>query len=176
MRSTSYCRPIITQTEYEEREKQYQKSANSNRAAVKRKIYGVKRPIPRCAECGSSRVFEFQILPSILHVLNVDKMVYTNHVLRSLQQDSAMDWGNIAIYTCPNGCSSSEEYCIIQDSIDELPMLAEQVNSPVNAKSPYFDEDDDDDDDFDDEQNDGKTEDFGMEGVPFNCDEDDDDW
>jgi Programmed cell death protein 2, C-terminal putative domain len=139
---------------------------------AKQKVYGVNRTIPNCQKCGSSRVFEFQILPSLLHALKVDRMVDTSGGVRSVYEDGGMDWGNIAVYTCPNRCNLGEEYCVIQDSVDELP-IAEQLVSPGNGQF-VVDEDDIDDDD-EEETIDGTTQNVLLDGMTYECD-DDDDW
>lgn len=65
--------------------------------------------IPKCMLCGEQRVFEFQIMPQMLNYLN----------------DSNVDWGILAIYTCPKSCCLPadtgyvEEFCIKQDILPE---------------------------------------------------------
>lgn len=64
--------------------------------------------IPKCELCGEERQFEFQIMPQMLNYL----------------QDSNLDWGVIAVYTCPKSCALPadkgyvEEFCIKQDIIN----------------------------------------------------------
>lgn len=51
--------------------------------------------IPACSHCGSHRVFEFQVLPQLLHFLQ-------------LKNDSnSLDWGTIAVYTCAKSCTAA---------------------------------------------------------------------
>jgi pre-rRNA-processing protein TSR4 len=72
--------------------------------------------IPPCI-CGSERIFEFQLLPSILHVLDVDSSVIPHEVDESVDINSVggMNWGSIAVYSCPNSCDESrEEVCVVQ--------------------------------------------------------------
>jgi hypothetical protein len=77
-------------------------------------------------------------LPSILHVLDVDryappppptaaaeaaadadKTACTNYYATA--ESGGMDFGNIAIYTCSAGCcSGQDEYVVVQDSVDRL--------------------------------------------------------
>lgn len=110
-------------------------------------------PIPPCA-CGAQRVFEAQLLPSILHVLDVDKYAEkgdgsTTTGLAAAYETGGMNWGNVAIYSCPAACSNEDEYVVVQDSMDERPGPelrrgyedAEAVVVPEDSK---FDDDDDD--------------------------------
>jgi pre-rRNA-processing protein TSR4 len=48
-----------------------------------------------CALCGSPRTFEFQILPQLLHALNVDH-----------SQPDALDWGTLLVYSCSSNCET----------------------------------------------------------------------
>ena len=157
-------------------------------------MYGVEKPIPPCPLCGTPRIFELQLLPSLLHVLEVDKHVLSSsssitennnsnnnnssnsspsQSLALAFENGGMDWGNIAIYTCPNrSCTGpSEEYCVVQDSVDERPTLrattTKMLRPPpqqqqqrqgdttvaVGTIQPEtrFEGDDDDDDEDDDE-------------------------
>ena len=54
--------------------------------------------IPFCEECMGPRQFEFQILPTLLSYLDVDKL------------DDSLDWGNLLIYTCKNNCDEGPAY------------------------------------------------------------------
>ena len=58
--------------------------------------------IPDCPYCGSKRVFEFQIMPQLLHELKLDSQ-------GSLDQAS-VDWGILAIYTCEQSCDQGPAY------------------------------------------------------------------
>ena len=77
--------------------------------------------IPPCT-CGSQRVFEFQLLPSTLHVLDVDSSSlgpnnnkYEVDESMDLNSVGGMNWGSIAVYSCPDSCDDSrEEICIVQ--------------------------------------------------------------
>ena len=82
--------------------------------------------IPSCS-CGAPRVFECQILPSVLHVLNVDKHIQqssskTSH-LNDWYSNGGMDFGSIAVYTCtrPDSCASAREFVVVQDTAEEQP-------------------------------------------------------
>lgn len=72
--------------------------------------------IPNCA-CGSERVFEFQLLPSLLHVLDVDSASDNDNGITDLTSVGGMNWGSIAVYSCPNSCDESrEEFLVVQES------------------------------------------------------------
>jgi len=51
------------------------------------------KSVVRCPLCGDARAFEFQVMPHLLSLLNVD----------DTQKDS-VDWGTLAIYTCASSC------------------------------------------------------------------------
>jgi len=104
-------------------------------------------PIPRC-QCGSPRVFEAQILPSLLHVLDVDRHSVSakgdsvggkcpSSSLEKIYSEGGMNWGNIAVYTCSKGCSNGEsgaplkEYVVVQRSVDG------QLSSPPRPMHSY---------------------------------------
>lgn len=65
--------------------------------------------IPNCELCGEQRVFEFQIMPQMINYL----------------KDTNIDWGILAVYTCPNSCPLPadkgyvSEFCIKQDILPE---------------------------------------------------------
>ncbi|XP_037806676.1 programmed cell death protein 2 [Lucilia sericata] len=71
---------------------------------IKEQLYN----IPKCGLCGAERVFEFQIMPQMLNYL----------------KDSNVDWGVIAVYTCPKSCPLPkdkgyvEEFCLKQDIVN----------------------------------------------------------
>lgn len=157
-------------------------STKGNESLAKRRdLFGLDQNIPSCKHCSTRLVFEFQVLPSLLHILCVDKYVDTSKGLALMYQEGEMNWGNIAVYTCPNDCipTDNEEYCVIQDSIDSLPTLPQNVN----RSAPNMNESDDDDDQiFDDEEDDGDNENedhsanyLQMDGIVYDDGEDDDD-
>uniref|UniRef100_A0A915JVC9 Programmed cell death protein 2 C-terminal domain-containing protein n=1 Tax=Romanomermis culicivorax TaxID=13658 RepID=A0A915JVC9_ROMCU len=49
--------------------------------------------IPDCSVCGAPRIFEFQVMPHLLHYLNVDDV------------GKSLDWATVAVYTCSESCS-----------------------------------------------------------------------
>lgn len=103
-----------------------------------------------------------QLLPSLLHVLEVDKHAISSsssssssHVsdtLASAYENGGMDWGNIAVYTCPNHaacCGPTEEYCVVQDSVDERPTGPHrdmnQGDAVIQEDAQFEDNDDEED-------------------------------
>lgn len=66
--------------------------------------------IPDCPKCGAKRKFEFQILPTIVSFIVPREDIELN--------DTTLDFGSIAIYTCSNSCALdvgefAEEYCLV---------------------------------------------------------------
>lgn len=69
--------------------------------------------IPPCPHCNGPRKFEFQIMPQLLNILELDP-----------SDDNALDWGTIAIYSCASSCTTasqgvsySKEYAWIQPAV-----------------------------------------------------------
>jgi pre-rRNA-processing protein TSR4 len=54
--------------------------------------------VPKCALCGSARIFELQILPQIIYQLDLKR----NNV--SGDPNDEIDFGTLVIYTCKNSC------------------------------------------------------------------------
>lgn len=110
--------------------------------------------IPPCG-CGAPRRFECQVLPSVLHVLNVDK--YANKTktdaaqLNEWYSTGGMDFGSIAVYTCsnPETCTLSEEFVVVQDTAEEQPTMPagglRDAGDVVVDENTKFDQDEDDD-------------------------------
>jgi Programmed cell death protein 2, C-terminal putative domain len=92
-------------------------------------LYGYEQPIPACTHCGTKLQLELQLVSSLLHVLKVDDYALPRDDI-TVNNFGGMDWGNIAVYICPNHdhhrSDSIEEqpysdaYCILQDSIDPM--------------------------------------------------------
>lgn len=59
--------------------------------------------IPNCEDCGSKRVFEFQIMPQLLDYLKLNKSVDER-----MGPEKSIDWGILAVYTCEKSCGSNE--------------------------------------------------------------------
>jgi pre-rRNA-processing protein TSR4 len=106
--------------------------------------------VPTCA-CGSEHVFEFQLLPSLLHVLEVDK--YSGSKSKDGEEglgdllSNGMNWGSVAVFTCPNSCENCEDVLVIQESVDERPEIP-YGQQPQGSATTAVVEDMDDDDDF----------------------------
>jgi hypothetical protein len=76
-------------------------------------------------------------MPSVLHVLEVDK--YSNLVNNersnsndlefTLSKDhGGMNWGCIAVYSCAESCDRShEEFVVVQESADGIPQRRQPV-------------------------------------------------
>jgi hypothetical protein len=115
--------------------------------------------IPDCS-CGSPREFECQLMPSLLHLLDVDKRSMNNAVgkIDELMTTGGMNWGTIAIYTCKANCDNGEDFLIVQDSVDGSPkkrtgatedsMVTNDDNDDEMVDN--YSSDDDDDGDLDD--------------------------
>ena len=90
--------------------------------------------VPKCP-CGARRNFEFQLMTSLLHLLEVDR-----HALSisegSISEESyredeiwtrefsngGQNWGSIAVYTCSDSCETNrEEFVVVQSSLDGMP-------------------------------------------------------
>ncbi len=110
-------------------------------------------------KCGSIRTFEFQLMPSILHLLEVDshyqkKNLNSNDNSKGNETDileyeldkneGGMNWGVIAIYSCQNSCDVSyEEFVVVQESVDSNPQ--KMVLSAPPTESTNNDDDSDED-------------------------------
>jgi Programmed cell death protein 2, C-terminal putative domain len=138
-------------------------SSNSGTGASRQKgasedVDSLPLNVPLCS-CGRKRVFEVQILPTLLHILEVDRYATTSETAGWEQsyQDGGMNWGNIAIFSCPAACSASDtEFVIVQASVDDdiaidasLDALRKAQGSGeecllVNESEALRDDDDDD--------------------------------
>ncbi|KAL0483828.1 hypothetical protein AKO1_014042 [Acrasis kona] len=61
----------------------------------------VSQFVPKCENCGASRVFELQIMPTVVYQLKCSE--YANI---ALQGNEGMDFGCVTIFTCVNQCST----------------------------------------------------------------------
>jgi hypothetical protein len=89
-------------------------------------------------------VFEFQVLPSLLHVLDVDG--HATAVGASGKEDKnddddvldiinngGMSWGSIAVYSCPLSCNDSrEEFVVVLEAVDDAPTRKDAENRDDN--------------------------------------------
>lgn len=99
---------------------------------------------PKCEHCGGARTFEFQVMPQLLHELEVD----------APQVTESLDWGVLAVFTCAASCDTGSEYA------------EEWVFSNIVSADPMDDDDDDDtDDDDDDDDAGGGVGDGSTDGV-----------
>lgn len=112
-----------------------QKYKKTSKAQRGKDIHPYSQPaVPDCA-CGHGRVFEFQILPSLLHVLDVDghatavgasgeeDEIDDDDVL-GLINNGGMNWGSIAVYSCPLSCDDSrEEFVVVLEAVDDAPTI-----------------------------------------------------
>ncbi|XP_074067608.1 programmed cell death protein 2-like [Macrotis lagotis] len=70
--------------------------------------------IPSCSNCGSYRIFEFQLMPALVSMLK-------NTLL-----DISVEFGTVLIYTCQKSCwptnhhTPMEEVCVIQEDPDQM--------------------------------------------------------
>ena len=114
------------------------------------------KPFPHvkpCA-CGRERIFEFEVLPSVLFALNVDIHAKTypqssshgpSNSAAEFSRDSGMeqkmngggmDWGALAVYSCPDSCDKSrEEFVVAQSSVDGRPTRREFTSIPATYDS-----------------------------------------
>jgi len=60
-----------------------------------------KDKVPPCPHCGAERDFEFQIMPQLLYYLEADDKSATPH---------EMEWGTLAVYSCPDSCVTKASY------------------------------------------------------------------
>ncbi|NXK93475.1 PDD2L protein, partial [Formicarius rufipectus] len=72
----------------------------------------IMQGIPACSSCGSSRVFEFQLMPALVSLLQSDS-------------DLSVEFGTAVVYTCERSCwpanhqTPLEEFIFVQDDPDE---------------------------------------------------------
>ena len=59
--------------------------------------------VPCCELCGSARVFELQVLPTLFSFINIDK-------------DSVWEFGTLNVFVCSKNCSSdgAKEYIVVE--------------------------------------------------------------
>jgi hypothetical protein len=84
---------------------------------------------PNCA-CGAKCVFEFQLLPQLLLFLKVDKFAGNTSDNGGIggMLSSGMNWGSIAVFSCPNKCGHSDCAMVIQKSVDQDMSLGQGQN------------------------------------------------
>ncbi|CAK5078242.1 unnamed protein product [Meloidogyne enterolobii] len=65
--------------------------------------------IPNCELCGGPRQFEFQLMPYLLSLIDIDSV-----------GGQSLDWATLLIFTCKNSCQSNEyvkEFIFKQDFV-----------------------------------------------------------
>ncbi|KAJ3165939.1 Programmed cell death protein 2 [Geranomyces variabilis] len=62
--------------------------------------------VPQCPHCNGPRVFEFQVMPQLLNVLEI------NHYTAD-----ALDWGTVAVYSCIANCRPSDERAYVEEFV-----------------------------------------------------------
>jgi len=55
---------------------------------------------PPCEECGASRCFELQLLPTLLESLDADATAEDGH---------GMEWNTVVAYTCSQCCTGASQ-------------------------------------------------------------------
>ncbi|XP_064015972.1 programmed cell death protein 2-like [Pogoniulus pusillus] len=72
----------------------------------------IDRGIPACSSCGGSRVFEFQLMPALVSMLQSDS-------------DLSVEFGTVLVYTCERSCwpanchTPLEEFVFVQEDPDQ---------------------------------------------------------
>lgn len=71
-------------------------------------------------------MFEAQLLSSLLHLLHVDRYAEeagsSTTSLEAVYAQGGMNWGNIAVFSCPKACETGAEFVVVQDSVDGRPV------------------------------------------------------
>ncbi|NXT82310.1 PDD2L protein, partial [Zapornia atra] len=72
----------------------------------------INKGIPACGNCGSNRVFEFQLMPALVSMLQSDS-------------DLQVEFGTVIVYTCERSCwpanhqTPLEEFVFVQEDPDQ---------------------------------------------------------
>nr|XP_025963442.1 programmed cell death protein 2-like isoform X3 [Dromaius novaehollandiae] len=72
----------------------------------------INKGIPACSNCGSNRVFEFQLMPALVSMLQSDT-------------DLSVEFGTVIVYTCERSCwptnhqTPLEEFIFVQEDPDQ---------------------------------------------------------
>ncbi|NXG51957.1 PDD2L protein, partial [Psilopogon haemacephalus] len=72
----------------------------------------IDKGIPACSNCGGSRVFEFQLMPALVSMLQSDS-------------DLSVEFGTVLVYTCERSCwptnhqTPLEEFIFVQEDPDQ---------------------------------------------------------
>jgi len=63
--------------------------------------------IPRCKHCGSKRVFELQLMPTLINFLRFGNR----------KDEEILDFGCVAVYSCSNSCSLNINGAVVNEFI-----------------------------------------------------------
>ncbi|XP_068267479.1 programmed cell death protein 2-like isoform X1 [Nyctibius grandis] len=72
----------------------------------------INKGIPPCSNCGSNRIFEFQLMPALVSMLQSDS-------------DLSVEFGTVIVYTCERSCwptnhqTPLEEFIFVQEDPDQ---------------------------------------------------------
>ncbi|XP_074896135.1 programmed cell death protein 2-like isoform X2 [Buteo buteo] len=72
----------------------------------------IDKGIPACSNCGSNRIFEFQLMPALVSMLQSDS-------------DLSVEFGTVIVYTCERSCwpanhqTPLEEFIFVQEDPDQ---------------------------------------------------------
>lgn len=123
--------PIPSTNNQQHEHKQQQQQRNLNAKNNKSQKNSTTLPAIMNCVCGAERVFEFQILPSLLHVLDVDGYATKDSDednIMDLIEKGGMNWGVIAVYSCSRSCDESrEEFVIVQNAVGDAPILRKKM-------------------------------------------------
>lgn len=69
--------------------------------------------LPVCQWCKSNRVFELQLMPSMLITLSTSSYIEENEINSDKKNDNSifnlgMEWGTIMVFTCKNDCEMND--------------------------------------------------------------------
>ncbi len=85
---------------------------------------------PPCEICGSERLFEFQVMPQLIHAVPLRQ--------EECFSGSGLDWGILAVYTCTKSCSVAEpgRGCYMKEFVWWQPPLGDGDNfTPFTANA-----------------------------------------
>lgn len=66
------------------------------------RIKSLSACVPKCEHCGANRIFELQILPTMVYLLQTSKHTH-------LKNNEGMDFGSIFMFTCSANCMPTAE-------------------------------------------------------------------
>ncbi|KAI6171583.1 VMA21-like domain protein [Aphelenchoides bicaudatus] len=62
-------------------------------------------PVPKCESCGAERTFEFQLMPHLLSLMEVDTL------------ETSVDWATVCVYTCSKACSTARNGFLFEHAV-----------------------------------------------------------